>query len=211
MDDETRAEIASLAQAFLFAEGGTLTKKRLSQMVEAEDPVLESALEHLAQKLEGSGLTLIVTASEVMLAVAPRQSEVLSDIYQRELGREIGDAGLEVLAILLYRGPSTKAQIDYIRGVNTSSTIRSLQGRGLITRTGNPSDAREFVYQATPELLAHVGSARMQDLPEYGRISSELLAFEPSVEAFSSDHERNNTDITAGGASGGSKPDDTAR
>ena len=109
-----------------------------------------------------------------------------------ELGREIGPAGLEVLAVVLYRGDSTRARIDYIRGVNTSSTIRTLLSRGLLERTNNPDDAREYLYRPTTELLAHLGVTDVQALPEYAKIASELASFEENAatkEPFAPTHE----------------------
>ncbi len=82
------------------------------------------------------------------------------------------------MAIILYRGPSTRAQIDYIRGVNTASTLRNLLARGLLERTGNPDDAREYLYRPTVELLAHLGVTEGKELPDYATIVAELSAFE---------------------------------
>jgi len=82
------------------------------------------------------------------------------------------------LAIVLYRGPSTRAQIDYIRGVNTSWTIRNLLTRGLLERTGNPEDGREYLYRPTVELLAHLGVRDYAELPNREEITAELKAFE---------------------------------
>lgn len=191
--------LPQLIQAHLFAEGGTLAKRRLSQLTGADPETVNRALTQLSLHLENTGLSLITTDTEATLAVSKIESAALSGTYEKELGREIGDAGLEVLAIVLYRGPSTRAQIDYIRGVNTSSTIRTLLSRGLLTRNGNPQDGREFVYRPTAELLAFLGTSTMRDLPEYGTISHELQAFEAPVGPFGTEHERNETDNSAGG------------
>jgi segregation and condensation protein B len=204
---EPRSSLAGLIEAFLYAEGGSLSIKRLVQLTETNEAAVHAALNELAQARTGSGLTIVQTDTEATLAVAPKESDALRSNYEKELGREIGDAGLEVLAIVLYRGPSTRAQIDYIRGVNTSSTIRTLLARGLITRAGNPLDGREYIYRPTVELLAHIGAPTVQELPEYGTISSELKAFEETEREtgpFTQDHERNTTDTTGGGDSVGS-------
>jgi segregation and condensation protein B len=125
--------------------------------------------------------------------------------YGKELSREIGEAGLEVLAVILYRGPSTRAEIDYIRGVNTTSTIRTLLARGLLERAGNAQDSREYLYRPTTALLAHIGASRIEDLPEYGTIASELKAFEASEENDrgpfdDTGYDRNTTDTDGGSA-----------
>ena len=172
------SDMAAQAQAFLFSEGGSLTTKKLCALLQTKEPQLREALTTLTSRLEGSGLALIQTETEVSLAVSSDSSEAVRAAFERELGREIGDAGLEVLAVILYRGPSTRAQIDYIRGVNTSSTIRNLLGRGLLERTGNPDDGREYLYRPTVELLAHLGVRELSELPNRTEITAELAAFE---------------------------------
>lgn len=192
MNQEHIQSLARNAQAILFSEGGSLTYKRLLQLLECTQEELQHVLAALRDMVNGSGLTLITSDTEASLAVADASRDAVKHAYERELGREIGDAGLEVLSILLYRGPSTRAKIDYIRGVNTSTTIRSLLQRGLVERTGNPDDAREYVYRPTVELLSHLGVSQKQDLPEYDKISAELAAFERST-AQESPFEENGT------------------
>lgn len=171
-------DLAARAEAFLFSEGGALTLHKLAQLTEVKESELYHALQALGERLEGTGLALIQTDTEVSLAVAKDTSPAIQKAYERELGREIGDAGLEVLAIVLYRGPSTRAQIDYIRGVNTSSTIRNLLARGLLERAGNPEDGREYLYRPTVELLSHLGVRERTELPNHTEIVKELQAFE---------------------------------
>lgn len=173
-------DLPAQAHAFLFSEGGSLTLAKLAQLLNTKEPELREALRALEKRLEGSGITVIQTDTEAALVLAKDTSEVVQSAFKRELDREIGDAGLEVLAIILYRGPSTRAQIDYIRGVNTSSTIRTLLSRGLLERAGNPDDGREYLYRPTVELLAHLGTRTTKDLPEYDAIASELAVFETS-------------------------------
>ncbi|MFA7309303.1 MAG: SMC-Scp complex subunit ScpB [Candidatus Paceibacterota bacterium] len=173
-------ELQQKIEALLFSEGGTIAKKKLAQILEADPDQLAAAIQILRDTKQGTGLTIVETERDVTLAVAPEATETVQGAFERELGREIGDAGLEVLAIVLYRGPSTRSQIDYIRGVNTSSTIRLLAARGLLERTANPEDAREYLYRPTVELLAHLGARDGRELPEYAKIASELAAFEES-------------------------------
>ena len=171
-------DIASRAEAFLFTEGGSLSLRKLASLLKIKEPELQTALAELAQRLEGRGLTIIKTDTEVSLAVASDASQSVRAAYQKDLERDIGDAGLEVLAVVLYRGPSTRAQIDYIRGVNTSSTIRNLLARGLLERAGNPEDGREYLYRPTVELMSHLGIRNTNELPEYEKLRAELALFE---------------------------------
>jgi len=181
-------------EAILFSEGGPVARKKLAQMLEISLEQLSAEIASLAQKKQGSGIAVIFTDQDVALAVSREAAPTVQAVFERELGKEIGDAGLEVLSIVLYRGPSTRAQIDYIRGVNTSWTIRTLAARGLLERVANPVDAREYLYRPTVELLAHLGVTEEQQLPEYAKIANELAAFEQKKGPFDEDsHARGNT------------------
>lgn len=174
---EKARELAAAIEALLFTEGGSMTRKKLMSLAGCNEEEFKEALIVLKERLQG-GLTIIETDSEISLAVAPKTSEIVRDALKRELSRDIGDAALEVLTIILYCGPSTRARIDYIRGVNTASTLRTLIARGLLEREGNPDDAREYLYKPTVELLAYLGVANVKELPEYDTIARELLEFE---------------------------------
>ena len=179
--------LARQIQALLFAEGGALTYRNLAKSLSCDELAVKTALESLAQNLEGSGLSLIRSDTEAILAIAADAKTAVMKKASEEYERDIGDAGLEVLAILLYEGPSTRAAVDYIRGVNSQSTIRNLLLRGLVERSGNPEDGREYIYRATTELLAHLGVSDRDKLPEYGIISGELTAFK-QTQAQPNDH-----------------------
>lgn len=173
---------AAALEALLFSEGGSVARKKVCSLLAWSEGELRETLSELQQALEGRGIALVETASELALATSKEQSAVIRKAFEEELSRDIGDAGLEVLAIVLYAGPSTRARIDYIRGVNTASTLRNLLARGLLERVGNPDDAREYLYRPTVELLAHLGIAHMNELPDHDRITAELAAFERSSE-----------------------------
>lgn len=175
--------LAAQAQALLFAEGGALTYKALAKTLGCSEGDLNIALDSLARALDGTGLTLVRSDTETVLAIAANAKDAVMKKASEEYERDIGEAGLEVLAILLYEGPSTRAAIDYVRGVNSSSSIRNLLIRGLIERSGNPLDGREFVYRPTTELLAHLGVSDRTNLPEYGTISPELASFKANQAA----------------------------
>ena len=180
--------LAQRIEALLFSEGGPVTKKKLAQLLESDAAAIQTAAAELSQSLHNRGVALIETETELAFAVAPHMKDTVEKAYEKELGREIGDAGLEVLSIILYRGPSTRSRIDYIRGVNTSSTIRTLTARGLIERTQNPHDQREYLYRPTAELLAHLGVRNAEELPDYAKIASELAAFEVQSGPFEVEH-----------------------
>ena len=92
--------------------------------------------------------------------------------------RSVGRAGLEVLAAILYKGALTRAEVDFLRGVNSSQTLRTLAARGLVRKIPNPKDERSFLYEPTTELLSAVGLTHASDLPEYEEVRKKFTDME---------------------------------
>lgn len=181
--EPTQENLPEKIHALLFAEGAGLTFASLKRTLGCDDAGLQTALDTLASRLSGSGVELVRSDTEAALAIAQSARELVIQKATEDSNRDIGDAGLEVLAILLYEGPSTRADIEYIRGVNSSTSIRNLMIRGLVERAGNPADAREYVYRPTVELMAHLGISSREALPDYATIARELSTFKASGKA----------------------------
>lgn len=171
-------ELAIKIEALLFSEGEPVTRKRLISVLGVTESELALGIATLQEALKNRGVAILQTETEVGLAITPNAEATVTAAHTKDLERDIGDAGLEVLAILLYHRAATRADIDYIRGVNSSFTIRAMLARGLIERIRNPGDSREFLYRPTVELLAHLGVTGNSDLPDHATISLELKEFE---------------------------------
>lgn len=137
-------------------------------------PEIESALQALEQNLLNRGLRLIRANEAVALGTAPETSSLIERLTKEELSRDLGKAGLETLTIVLYRGPLTRAEIDYLRGVNSTFILRHLQIRDLVEKIPDPTDARRFLYRPTLKLLSYLGLTKVADLPEYETIVAKL-------------------------------------
>ncbi len=171
-------ELAQHIEALLFAMGGAMSKKELAKKLGVENMQLEAALALLASSMEGRGIVLVDAGNEVELRVAPQTSSKIESLQKEEFSREIGRAGLEVLAAVLYRGPLTRAEIDFIRGVNSSQTLRTLLMRGFVRKVSNPKDERSFLYEPTTEIMSSLGASSLHDLPEYTEVREKLHALE---------------------------------
>ncbi len=177
------ASPSALLEAVLFAEGGPVTKKRAATLIGVAEGSLEGAVTELDAALQGRGLALIETAGELELRTAPATADVIQKLRESELSRDLGRAGLETLAIILYRGGASRSEIDWIRGVNSGQTVRSLLLRGLVSRGEDPADKRRFRYEATTDALGHLGLSRKEDLPRYAELRSETDAAIARAEA----------------------------
>ena len=166
--------LENLIEAVLFYNGGTLTVSELSKSLHVERAEVEKALQILKQSLSNRGIRLISESETVGLATSPGASELIESIRKSELEGPLGKAGLETLAIIVFKGPLSRADIEYVRGVNCTAILRSLMIRGLIERIDNPSDKRSFLYRATADLPAYLGVSSLADMPGYSEMRDDL-------------------------------------
>src|SRR3989344_340255 len=105
-----------------------------------------------------------VSISELAKLTGEKSEVLKASLFKlREFYSELSRASLETLAIILYKGPISRREIDHIRGVNSGLILRSLMIRGLIERTEGTE--RSYSYKATLKLLEHLGITRREDLP----------------------------------------------
>jgi len=166
--------LSNKIEAILFFKSEPVSIGYLAGVLEVDPSDIERGLSELATALEGRGIRLLYYDGEVALGTAPELSSLVESIIKDELSKDIGKAGLETLAIVLYRGPVTRSEIDYIRGVNSTFVLRNLMVRGLVERVPHESDGRTFLYKPTFELLSYLGIVRVEELPEYNTVRAEL-------------------------------------
>lgn len=168
-------ELSVRIEGVLFYKAEPVKKRALCTLLGVDETALEQGLITLRDRLNTGATRLVVTDTEVELVTAPELDELIEGIRKDELKRDIGKAGAETLSIVLYRGPLTRAEIDRIRGVNSSFILRSLMMRGLIERAGG---GKQNQYQITPELLAHLGISEKRELPGFQETMDALDAYE---------------------------------
>lgn len=164
----------AMLEALLFAAGEPVGKARLAKMLGVSKDLLQKAADTLREGLSGRGLSLVETEEEMELRTHADAFELVKQLREAELSRDLGKAGLETLAVILYRGSATRAEVDWVRGVNSSQTIRSLLMRGLIERTEDAADRRRARYTPTVEALAHLGAGERSALPRFEELSAGL-------------------------------------
>ncbi len=172
--------ISQQVEAILFWKAEPVSIKKLATLLGADVATIQQGLADLEQTLKGRGLTLVRTDEEVMLGTAKELSPLIEQLTKDELSRDLGKAGLETLSIILYQGPISRADIDYIRGVNSQFIVRNLLIRGLVERIENPKDARSFLYKTTLQLLSHLGVSKIEDVPEYEQVRRDIDGFKQS-------------------------------
>jgi segregation and condensation protein B len=167
-------------EAILFWKGEAVSLKKLGEFLSAQagskvspGEVLE-ALENLKTNLAGRGIVLQENNSEYMLGTAPELSGLFEKLQKEELNKDLSKASLETLSIILYKNGVTRAEIDYIRGVNSSFTLRALSVRGLVEKTIHPKDNRRYIYKPSFELLSYMGIRSVEVLPDFSEVNSGI-------------------------------------
>jgi segregation and condensation protein B len=157
-------------EAFLFIGGAPLTAERAAQAIRglSEAQFLE-AIAELNHEYRQQGRPYGIQAREQghVLVLRPRFRPVLEKLYGGTREARLSTAAVDVLALVAYRQPATKQEIDNLRGFDSGSLLRQLVRRGLITIVHRAeADRREVAYGTTPRFLQLFGLRSLDDLPQ---------------------------------------------
>jgi len=159
-------DLTARVESVLFVAEEPVSTYRLAEALEATAEGIEHALGELASHYEGRGLRLQYCNGGVQLTTAPEAASHVERFLGLESRVHVSQAALEALAIVAYRQPITRPEVEAIRGVGSDSVLRTLLNAGLIDRVGR-ADAvgRPFLYGTTPEFLQHFGLQSLDELP----------------------------------------------
>ncbi|RME82414.1 MAG: SMC-Scp complex subunit ScpB [Caldilineae bacterium] len=171
LDDE---EIELLLESLLFVASEPATADRLATALGVETERVQAGLERLEQHLKQRGIRLQRLHNAYQLVSAPEAADVIEIFLGLDLSTKLSRAALETLAIIAYRQPITRPQIEAIRGVNSDGVIRTLLHRGLIEEVGRLEQAgRPILYGTTFAFLQYFGLENLETLPP---LDEEALA-----------------------------------
>jgi segregation and condensation protein B len=169
-------ELLSAIESILFVSGEPLSLVRLAKILNSTEEEMSELVGILARSYSentASGLMLLQENKTVLLATKQKNATYIEDVTKSTLQEGMSKAALEVLSIIAYRAPIARVEIDAIRGVNCSFTLRNLLLRDLISREGNPSDSRGYLYRPTLRFLQVLGMESVADLPDFKTLSQD--------------------------------------
>ncbi len=163
-------------EALLFINGEPLSHKKAEKMLDLKKDELGGLLDEFDKRLseKSRGLALVRDDEKIQLVTKPQFSKILGSFVKEELSDDLTPASLEVMAIIAYLGPVSRAEIDYRRGVNSSFTIRNLMIRGLVERFSDTNHLQSFLYKPTFEFFRHMGVKGKEELPDYEKLRASL-------------------------------------
>jgi segregation and condensation protein B len=184
------ARIESLL--FYFAE--PIKIKRLSEILNISEEEVSNAIATLQVELSQRGINLSQKDDEVVLVTNKEMSDTIAELRKEELSKDLSKAALETLSIIIYRGPIKRAEIDYIRGVNSQFILRLLLVRGLIEKVTNPKDERGYLYKPSFELMNNLGINKINEIPEFKEVNQDIDDFIAETKSEDEDDESINNE-----------------
>jgi segregation and condensation protein B len=161
----SEAELLGHLTALLFAADEPLPLDDLARLLEIRQPVLQRVVRQLADQ-PPPGLLLQRDDDRLQLVTAPASARYIRRLRGLEDQARLSRAALEVLAVIAYRQPATRAEIEAIRGVNGDRALATLLARGLVAEVGRRDTVgRPVMFGTTLAFLEHLGLRSLDDLP----------------------------------------------
>lgn len=173
LDRQIRLQIKRIIEALLFASAKPLTFQRIKEICEEIHPIKPKALRDLIEDLreeyisQGRAFRLEEIAEGFLLRSCEEYSRFIEKLGFTKRQEKLSPAALETLAIIAFRNPITRPEIDRIRGVDSSGTLQNLLERNLIEPGGKlEAPGRPVLYKITPHFLEHFGLKDLEELPK---------------------------------------------
>jgi segregation and condensation protein B len=175
--------LPALVESILFVATDPVPVPVLATVLDVKAELVEDALKTLGEEYWKRGLQILRMGDRVHITTSPRAAQSVEKFLGIEHTIGLSRAALETLAILAYKQPLTRPQIDAIRGVNCDSVIENLIAKDLVEEIGRTEGpGRPILYGTTEAFLRHFGLGSVADLPALeldARLEDDLVAPEP--------------------------------
>ncbi len=161
-------ELLPCLEAVLFATGEPIEIERLAQGLQEDETTLENALDTLQEKYNdsNSGLCLLKLDNKYQICTKKQYADSIRAVIEVKKNTPLSQAAFEVLAIIAYNQPVTKAFVEQVRGVDCSGVIANLCQKSLIEEKGRLElPGRPLIYGTTPNFLRCFSLSTLKDLP----------------------------------------------
>lgn len=160
------SELRTVLEAALFAAGRPVSPAELASATGAPRAEVLSELRELRAELDGRGVRLQEHAGEWQMVSAPEAARAIERLAGIPSQQRLTAAALETLSIVAYRQPVTRAEVEAVRGVDSSGVLNSLVARGLVEEVGRAETVgRPILYATSFEFLRYFGLESLESLP----------------------------------------------
>jgi len=170
----------SVLESLLFISGEPMSFKKIARLTSINEGELKLSVGVLAKKYrdEGRGLRILIKDDKTQMVTSNENSKFVEKFLKADIEGGLSRAASEVVSIIAYKGPLSRSEIEDVRGVNCSFTLRHLMIRGLIERINNPKDARAYLYKISFDFLKELGIESVEELPRYDELKKKRLLIE---------------------------------
>ena len=176
MDTLEMKEVEAAIEGILFASGEPVAIDRICMATDMDRPTVELVLQKLADyyAYERRGMRLLKMDDSYQLCSAPEYGDIIRRAFEVRKPAKLSQPALEVLTIIAYYQPTTRAYVDQIRGVDSAYTVGLLLNRGLIEEAGRLQvPGRPHLYRTTKKFLRAFHLTSLDDLPEMPDLAGE--------------------------------------
>ena len=161
-----REKAAAIVEAILFVAGEPVALGDLARALELGELETMAAVEALERDLEGRGIALKRYGDHVRLETRAVYAPYVERLLQPVQRQTLSQTAMETLAVIAYRQPVTKGEVEQVRGVKCDYSVQSLLHKGLIREAGRKEAlGRPILYATTDRFLEHFGISDIRELP----------------------------------------------
>lgn len=160
--------IKGIIESILFVSGEAVLKKDLINVLNIDEKDFEWIIKEMIEEYENEkrGIFILEFNDKLQFSTKPEYSSFIRKLFRPESKHNLSQAALETLAIIAYKQPITKSEIDEIRGVRSDKAISTLLEYGLIREAGRlETVGRPIIYETTEEFLKYFGFKNLSELP----------------------------------------------
>lgn len=170
--DSARAK--NILESLLFVARKPLTIEELEQATDLARELLSSCLEEMVLEFQGRGIQIVRVAGGYLMGTNPENADAVHKLLHAKEKTTLSPQSLETLAIIAYKQPVTRVEIERLRGVDSGWVIETLLAKKLIQEVGrSESVGRPYLYATTEEFLRHFGLESVSALPPLPSLEAE--------------------------------------
>ena len=159
-------EIPQILEAILFVAGEPVAVADLAQALEVSEMEIMHAVEELQRECERRGVTIHRYGDHLRMETRPEYAPYVERLLQPVQRQTLSQTAMETLAVIAYRQPVTKGEVEQVRGVKCDYSVQSLLHKGLIKEAGRKEAlGRPILYATTDRFLEHFGISDIRELP----------------------------------------------
>lgn len=183
-------QLAKQIEALLVATESPVTLERICELTGCGTESAEQAVLRIESELASGGHAIVVAriAQGYRIVTDPELGFIVGQLFEGKRHSRLSRASLETLAVVAYRQPATRAQVEAVRGVNSDSAVRTLMERDLICITGRQeTPGRPLLYGTTARFLEYFGLNNLEHLPRMNEMENLLKLSAEDIERMASE------------------------